>query len=264
MRPHTAPPGEAWGLGSGPFVLSGRPPHVSGEIELVNRSPERVKVRAIPARSSGKRGSAPAVSGNLRLSARLEPGRTERVFAHLEIAPETPPGTYEADAEVGTERARMVVHVFEKHAVVLRPGRVELRGAPGDSLAHVLVVANRGNVVYAVPRVVLVHLEERDWFGRSLVYALRETEQDDGHQAYLDRLLRELKATDVPPMRVELSAAAAEVAPGTTAEVGLTLTVPEGLAKGRTYLRTIPFMGAQLTFQIECNGSVQSSKRRPR
>lgn len=274
MQPHTAPPGEAWGLGPGPFLLSGTPPRVSGEIELVNRSSERVKVRAIPARAAAsavKRGGAAAPElGPVRMAARLEPGSRERVFAHLDLAPDTPPGTYEAELDAGGERTRVVVHVFEKQAVVVKPALVRLRGAPGEVLSHVLVVANHGNVPHTLPSAALVHLEERDWFGRSLVYALRETREQEGHQAYLDRVVREMKASDIPPMRVDVStgggpaAAGRELRPGGTLEVRLDLTLPEKLIKGRTYIRTIPFMGTQLTFQVECNGSLQSTRRRPR
>ncbi len=198
------------------------------------------------------------------MAAKLAPGQRARVRAQLEIDPFTPPGTYVTELDLGERRAPVVVHVFEKANIILKPRSVRLRGAPGDVLAHPLIVTNHGNITYTVPEVVLVHLEERDWFGRSLVFALRDLPEGEGHGAYLDRVVREMKATDTRPARVTLDTEPRELPPGATREVRLEMTLPQELIKGRTYIRAIPFMSTQLTFVVECNGTHNSKKRRPR
>jgi hypothetical protein len=270
MQAYSAPPGDAWQLGAGPFIFRGKPPFLSGQLELINHSDEKLKVRAIrtgpagPVSGTAKSKSASTVElGEIRLAARLLPGERVRVAAHLVVDPSTPPGSYAADLDLDRQRERMIVHVFEKHSVVLVPKTLELRGAPGDVLRHLLVVTNRGNVKHTFPEVALVHLEERDWFGRSLVYALRETAEDDGYQRYLDRVVREMRRTDMPPARVRIHSDVSELAPGATAEVELELTLPDRLIKGRSYTRTIPFMSTSLTFRVVCNGAAKSKKRRP-
>ncbi|MBI3015730.1 MAG: hypothetical protein HYY65_11895 [Candidatus Tectomicrobia bacterium] len=263
MQKHTAPPGQAWRLGAGPFILSGVPPMCSGDLELINASDEKVKVRAIGA--TGHKGEALAVRGlqEVRLAARLAPRDRARVRAHFFVDPYTPPGKYTAELACGEQREQVVVHVLEKLDVRVAPERLQFRGVAGQVFSQPLVITNRGNVTHTVPELALVHLEERDWFGRSLVYALRQTEEGESHQAYLDRLLREIRATDIRPARVTFHANPREIRPGETREVHAEITLPEKLIKGRTYVRAIPFMSTDLYFEVECNGTPGSNKRRP-
>ncbi|MGH7499350.1 MAG: hypothetical protein ACREL3_10920 [Gemmatimonadales bacterium] len=263
MQAYTAPPGKAWDVGSSRLVFRGKPPFLSGDLELINHSSEKLKVRTIRT-LPGKAGAASAPSlGDVRLAARLAPGERSRVRAHLMVDPSTPAGTYTARLDLGPRSEEITVQVFEKHAIVLAPNKVSLRGAPGDVLTHPLIISNRGNVTHTVPPVALVHLEERDWLGRSLVYALREMDPEEGHQGYLDRVIREIKSTDIPPVPVTIVGNADTIQPGGTIEVGLELTVPERSIKGRTYVRSITFMTSTLTFQLDCNGAAHSKKRRP-
>ena len=250
-------------LGDGPFVFRGKPPVISGNVELINDSAEKAKVRAIPTARGREGAIAREGFGELRLAARLEPGTRERVAAHFAVAPTTPPGRYTTELDLGDRRVPVVAHVFEKREVVLAPDPVELRGAPGDVLTHALVITNAGNVAQTLPEAALAHMEERDWFGRSMVYALREAGPDEGHAKYLDRVFKEMRTTDVAPVRVEIRDGGTEVAPGQTVETALTLTIPDKFVKGRTYVRDVPFMGTTLTVEIECNGSTKSTKRRP-
>ena len=47
MEPDTAPPQDAWRIGRGPFIFSGVPPLCVGDIDLINESDEKVRVRKI-------------------------------------------------------------------------------------------------------------------------------------------------------------------------------------------------------------------------
>lgn len=264
MQKYTAPPGEAWRLGVGPFIMSGVPPMCSGELEIINTSDEKVKVRAIAAIPTAREALAVRGLGELRLAARMAPRDRARVHAHFLVDPYMPPGKYTADLACGDQREQVVVHVFEKREIRVAPDRLPFRGTGGDILSHVLLITNHGNVTHTVPPLALVHLEERDWVGRSLVYALRQMEEGEGHHAYLDRLVREMRATDQRPARVTFHAEPPEIHPGETREIRLEIALPETLIKGRTYVRVLPFMSTELLFEVECNGAPQSSKRRPR
>ena len=130
MEPYTAPPEEAWRLGQGPFIFSGVPPMCTGDIELVNDSDQKVKVRAIPV--VGRDKVATLGAGELRVAASLAPHERKRVPAHFVLEPYTPPGSYTVDLCCGDQRETAVVHVFEKLGVQVEPDVIRVRGAGGD------------------------------------------------------------------------------------------------------------------------------------
>ena len=251
-------------IGEGPFIFSGVPPILTGEIELSNPSDEKIKVRSIPVvRQKG--GSAKSIAlTELQVGARLAPKQRMRASAHILIDPSTPPGSYSAEVSLGTGSRPIVAHVFENGDIQIDPPRIRLRGAAGDVLTSLAVVSNRGNVAETLRDVALVFLEERDWVGRSLVYALRDVDEAGDHQAYLDRLLHEMKTTIARPAKVSVSANRDVLRPGETTEVKVEIALPVELIKGRTYIGSTPLMSGKLSFEVEANGSINSTKRRPR
>lgn len=264
MQPHSAPPGVAWRLGKGPFIFGGVPPICAGDLELINASDEKVKVRTIPV--IGYKDSAASKFGlaELMVGVRLAPRDRTRARAHFILDPHTPPGTYTADISCGSQREPVVVHVWEKQSLRISPDEIRLRGAGGDLLSTLILITNEGNVTETMRDLALVFLEERNWVGRSLVYALRETGAEEGHQAYLDRLTREMRVTLARPARITRRSDDSELRPGETREVELEIALPAELIKGRAYFGQIPFMSGELFFEVECNGAQNSTKRRPR
>lgn len=264
MQRYSPPPGEAWRIGRGPFIFRGVPPLCTGNLDLFNDSGTKVKVRAIPVVGHKDLEASARGLGELQVGAHLSPHQHARALSHFVVDPFTPPGTYEGEIACGDQREPIVVHVFEKLSIGIEPGVVQLRGAGGDVLTSRLIVTNRGNVTQTLRHRAEVFLEERNWIGRSLVYALRDTKEEEGHQAYLDRALRELRATLARPAHVTIQAEGPEIQPGETREVGLEITLPAELFKGRTYFGSTPFMSSKLSFEVECSGASNSTKRRPR
>lgn len=282
---NTSPPGDGWRVTSERLVLRGAPPRLKGDVALVNESDEKRRVRTLAVRGAatlagaaspyadaetgreraGARPGAPtlAITAPLQLGVRLAPRDITRVRASLTIDPHTPPGRYTVDAE-GFAAGGVELEVLERLAIELSPPRLDLRGAPGEVLEASLVASNRGNVPVAIPSLALVHLEERFWMGRSLVYVLREVGRDTTHQAFLDRLLGELKATDTRPMTVEVKEGGGTLAPGAAATLHLRMQLPEELHKGRDYVRSLSFMHARLFVAVTCDAAAHSTKRRAR
>ncbi|MCC6929082.1 MAG: hypothetical protein IT359_08850 [Gemmatimonadaceae bacterium] len=266
MQRYSLPPGEGWRTGHESIVLRGAPPVLWGDVTLVNESDEKVKVRHLEVRArrdgDAEYGTHAALAPSaLRIGARLAPRVATRARASMTIDPQTPPGRYTVDAE-GFAEGGVVLEVLERVSVQLTPSRLELRGAPGDVLEAALWVSNRGNVPVAIPRAALVHLEEKFWMGRSLTYVLRDISRDAGATAFLDKLLAELKDTDIRPMRVDVESKEEELAAGASAALHLRLHLPEELRKGRDYVRSISFMHARLFVALTCDGSAASTKRR--
>lgn len=259
---HSAPPEKAWHLGEGPFIFSGIPPACSGELELINTSDQKVKVRTIPA--VHKEGPVAGVLGEVQLAASIAPHSRVRVPAHFRLDPRTPPGTYKTSLSCGKQREATVVHVHENNGFKVDPRRIFLHGSAGDVLSRMLVIRNTGNVAFSVPDVSMVWLEEQDWLGRTVVYALRESPKSEGHQQFFDRVLEELRSTMVPATRVLFESKQSEIKPGDMAQVLLKLTLPKELKKGRTYLGFIKIPTRRLWLEIECNRMLETDERRPK
>lgn len=263
MQDHTAPPGAAWRLGKGPFLFSGTPPICSGELDLINDSDEKVKVRAIPVGGPKERSAASPGLTQVRLAARLAPHGSARVPAHVELDPGTPAGRYAVELICADQREPAVVHVFERPAVEVEPRPIRLQGVGGESHGAQVILRNHGNVVETIPKLVLVFLEEQNWIGRSLVQTLQQVEKEDT-QSYLDRVLSELKGSVARPARVEVQGEATPLTPGESREIEIEITLPAQLIKGRSYTGSTRFMSGTLGFDVICNGSGSSTKRRPR
>lgn len=249
-------------LGSGPFIFEGSPPRCVGEIVLINASAEPVKIRSITATRASEKGASSPVPMRLDIGAVLPPRESVRTQAYFEIDPLTPPGSYNVNLSIGDKTETGVVHVWEKANLAIGPRTVPIRGASGDVVTKSVVVTNNGNVTHTFPNAALVYLEEHEWLGRAQVRALRQTGKDDGMERFLDNLIKELKETMPDEARVALHYKAAELRPGETHEFEVEMTLPEGLRKGRTYKGFAKFMGDEIKFQVDCNGTSNSYLRR--
>ena len=134
MEPRSVADGDAWRIDKGPFIFSGVPPLCVGALDLINESDEKVKVKVIPVDGHKDQAIADAGLTELRVGARLAPRHRTRARAHFLLNPDTPPGTYTADLCCGSQRERVIVHVWEKMAVRVDPSPIRLRGTGGDLL----------------------------------------------------------------------------------------------------------------------------------
>jgi hypothetical protein len=263
MELYTAPPEEGWRLGPGPFIFSGVPPLCVGDVDLINESDDKVRVRRIPVVGHMEQKVSSLGLGEVRVATPLLPRRRTRARAFFRVDPFMPPGTYKADLSSGGQQEAVVVHVWEKRSLRIDPGEIRLHGTAGDVVTSLVVVTNQGNVPETLREIALVFLEERNWLGRSAVFAMRETTAEDGHQAYLDRFLHELKDSLARPARVNLRSEIAELQPGETREIELDITLPTELMKGRMYFGSTKFMSSRLIFKVECTGANSSTTGRP-
>jgi hypothetical protein len=97
---------------------------------------------------------------------------------------------------------------------------------------------------------------------RSLVFALRETTEQEGYQAYLDRALREIRGSLLSPVRVTITAENGELQPGKTMETGIKLRLPTEMVRGRVYIGSAPLIGGTLELEITCTGRSRTRRRR--
>lgn len=250
----------SWRIGEHPLVFSGTPPLLGGEIELINESDQRVAPKHLEAHFDREHG----IHADLRVPGRLAANSRTRVRAQLVIDRATPPGTYHASVRAGTQTAAATVHVYPSRGATVSPGVLQFSGASGDHIELAVSLTNRGNVTHTLPKTGVIFFEESNWVGRSLVFALREAAADEGVQPYLDRVLHELVGSMAGTTTVTIGAPQRTLEPGVTLHATLTFTLPERLAKGRTYDTWLAIAGTRITFELLCNGSANSLLRRPK
>ncbi len=73
MDTQVAASAEAWRLDRGPFIFSGVPPMCVGDVDLINDSDEKVKVKAISVVGDEVRALGSTGLSELRIGARLAP-----------------------------------------------------------------------------------------------------------------------------------------------------------------------------------------------
>jgi len=263
MEMHTAPPEEAWRLGQGPFIFAGRPPLLVGELEIQNLAQEKLRVRGIETTGGDDPDSQRAYGMDVvRTVARLLPEQRARVAGHVVVQPSTPPGTYQTQLVCGDQREDAVIHVFPNEVVDIEPRPLTVAAAAGEPVSRVVIVTNRGNVAQPIPAVILIFLEERYWVNRSLVFALRETTDEEGHHAYLDRALREIRGSLISPVRVRITTESQELPPGQTVETGIELRLPTEMTAGRVYIGSASLIGGTLDLEIRCTEQIRTGRRR--
>lgn len=249
-----------WRIGTDELVFSGAPPLLTGEVELVNDSDEKVVPKDLQAHFDQDQG----IHVDLRVPVRLAPHSRMRVRAQCVVERETPPGTYRGSVRHGHEQTPTTVHVFERNATTVRPTVLHFAGAPGEHIEQHVFLTNNGNVTHTLSKRGVVFFEEANWVGRSLVFALREIAAEDGVQRYLDRVVKELVGSMASMTTVTIGAPHPTLKPGSTMEVKLAFDLPEQLTKGRTYGTWLNVAGAHITFELLCNGSANSTLRRPK
>ncbi len=263
MEMYTAPPGEAWRLGEGPFIFAGHPPLLTGELEILNIAQEKLRVRGVATTGGDDPDSQRAYGmGMVKTGARLLPQQRARVAGQVVVRPTTPPGTYRTQLVCGDQREDAVLHVFANELVNIQPRPLAIAAAAGESVSRVIIVTNQGNVARQIPAVVLIFLEELYWVNRSLVFALRETTEQEGYQAYLDRALREIRGSLLSPVRVTITTESRELQPGETVETGIKLRLPAEMVRERVYIGSAPLIGGTLELEITCTGRSRTGRRR--
>lgn len=250
----------AWQFGDAPPLFSGYPPYLRGHVELVNETDATLAPRGFAA-TLQHRGSERA---QLLIPVRLGPHSRVNAPAQLVVDRALPPGRYQAMVSAGDRSRSATVYVAEREMTQVTPSLLHHRGASGDDIDDDIVIHNRGNVSHTLPRSGLIWFEEMDWIGRVLVDALRESPPDESAVGYADRVISELRGSIVGTTTVTLQWPADTLVPGASAAATLSFTLPPGLTKGRTYRSWLPIAGTRIMFELVCDGSIKSTKRRGR
>ena len=187
------------------IVLTGPPGLLRTTVSVANAVDQRVSVRGLTLHRSGQQaliGAGAAV---------IAPGATAQVPVSFRLEPDTPPGEYAAEVEVGGIRREAVLRVEPDLSMHVSPHR--LLAQVGDQAVE-LALTNDGNL--AIP----------------LAAVVRARTDDGGPDPGPDVTL---KLTD-----------ATTAAPGTTSVLRGSLSVPDELDPTRRHTARVPVGTADL------------------
>ncbi|MEO6413871.1 MAG: hypothetical protein ABIO48_14885 [Pedococcus sp.] len=187
------------------IVLTGPPSLLRATVSVENAVDQRVAVRGLTLHRSGQQ--ALAGSG----AAVIAPGATAELPVSFRLEPDTPPGEYAAEVEVGGIRRQALLRVEPDLSMHVSPRRT-LAEVGRHELT--VTVANDGNLAIALAAVV-------------------RARTDDG-------------GPDPGPDVTLTLSAATTVAPGTTTVLHGHLTVPAELDPARRHTARIPVGTADL------------------
>lgn len=253
--PYSGEPGVDWHLAKESGIFYGTPGECRGELTFINTSNSKIKVRSLHTQEATKKrkGCHSLKPTEISLFARVEPNSESKVMAALKLPTNTAPGQYQASLIYGKEQCPIDITIIEHHEILISPSHIRLKGASGDKISCQLSITNLGNVALELGDVGMIWLREYDWIGRTVVYALREINEDDSYEDFGNKLLQTFRNDIIPPARIEFeSAKIVAIAAGETLVRNLTLTLPTSLMKGRRYAGFIKINENRIWLEVYC------------
>lgn len=240
-----------------PLVFAGPPGELTGRIRLHNPGDANVVLRDAGLKDP---------SGALRLpSARqklapvvLRPDQGGEVPLSIAVDPATPPGEHSAELDLGGRTRAVVLLVAESLDLSVLPASLVVVNAPGVEQRKRLVVANEGNVAFALGDPGAVPLQDdmlRGRVKRLVIEGLLEHEKPD-LEALLVALLAVVREEDdrLGHLEVRLAGGKVELRPGETKAVELAITLAGELPAGGRYRGRVPILTRDVDVVVPGSG----------
>jgi hypothetical protein len=240
----------------------GKPSACVGQVSIVNRSTEKVRLKKIPLSSPRLRGPIEVPLTHLPVFAYLPPGASAQVSVMLQLPPQTPPGRYAAEAVIGSELKPVLIDVLESWDIAIAPGHISLKLHEGERTSRLLQLANRGNMPWRVHRAAFASLQEVDGVHRSFSLALKNT-KGRSYEELLNDFVERMRETTIESPRLKFLDGPDILQPGEMSEFEIEISCPQNLKKHRRYVGKAVFENARLSLDIELiENGVPSKKER--
>ena len=251
-------PDTHWCLQDAEVQFSGPPYQCVGTLNVQNLSDQKLKIRYLPTTSDDKALCCEQLFCQLRVPANTQ----QKASARLNLPPNTPPGQYHVKIQVGDRAVNAQVEVLENDVLKMQPKRTVLEGCPGETITKTVNFHNQGNTEIVLPARSMVWFEERDWLGHNLVQTIRDTKTDDNYEDYLNALLKRFQKTMLPAITVEFDQNKdVLLPPASQLSRSFSVTLPEGLLKGKTYHGFVKVQRFRFWLAVYCNnGAVKKEK----
>jgi hypothetical protein len=230
-----------------PPVFYGPPAALHGSLRLTNPTDQKQKLVRLPLSAPGLAGLARAPAGELLLGARLQPGEQEAAGATIALDPRTPPGTYQAETNLGGRCQQIILHVVEVVDLRIQPDVIYLFTEGERRFTRRFVVENAGNVPVRLggrcAAMLVDVIEERAALRDSGARAC-EDPQSDALRELLCAWSRQqvgLAFLDRPDETIE---------PGEVRAGEATITLPDGLRPHRRYEARLELYNAGVLLDV--------------
>lgn len=239
-----------------PIVVVGPPESLEGELLLHNAGPDKLILRDVRVRGEAITRRAAEAGGPSELALRrvvLRPGQLRRLPLQLALSPNTPPGEYQAEVQVGAGVRQLVIHVTEVVRLEIDPDPVVIDNRPGDTISKRVVFSNRGNVPLNIGEIGAVVLDEEFLncrAGRAAV--MNSGEQLKGLDDFLAEYIRQTKVAlaQTGLLRVHNTAGSFTLAPGEVRAVDLEFRVPDKLDQRSRYFGAVALYTSNLDIVV--------------
>jgi len=187
------------------------------------------------------------------------PGVGPLTWLYAQLAPATPPGTYQG--RISTEKGELpcILHVLERHEVVVFPSMLELGVVSPGSRTHLhLTVYNNGNGDERLPRVMGLGALETEGLEEALSAAYR-----DPNLRGLDRVAKVADELALRHVLVRVTARNGHgvLRTGELRDLELELRWPTRMRAGRSYAGTWPIAaGQRLSARFTAAGDADTSE----
>lgn len=239
-----------------PIVVVGPPDSLGGELLLHNTGPDKLILRDVRLRGEAITRRAAEADGPSELALRrvvLRPGQLRRMPLQLALNPNTPPGEYQAEVQVGSAVRQLVIHVTEVVRLEIDPDPVVIENRPGDTISKRVVFSNRGNVSLSIGEIGAVVLEEEFLncrAGRAAV--MNSGEKVAGLDDFLAEYIRQTKVAleQTGLLRVRNTAGLFTLAAGEVRAVDLEFRVPDKLEQRSRYFGAVALYMSNLNIVV--------------
>ncbi len=257
-----------------PIVFTGTPGRLVGRLPVRNTGADRAVLRHATFRGDVVAGE---VAAPVRTTV-LRPSTGANLRTRLTIAPNTPPGDYYGEVEIGGSVRPALLRVVEKIDVVVQPSILLIENLPGTRITKRVLVTNRGNVPITVGHPGGIALDDErgecrvtratyEALGQALDAARAKPDEHDekesrraadveGPVLSLERAIGEwvtqgrdhLKAMGV--LGVRNVGGATTVEPGAQEPVEFVFRIPKGLDQHTRYIGSFPLYDTDMAFVI--------------
>jgi hypothetical protein len=239
-----------------PIIMVGPPESLAGELLLHNAGAEKLILRDVLVRGEAMTRRAAEAGGPSELALRrvvLRPGQLRRVPLQLALSPNTPPGEYHAEVQVGGRVRQLVMHVTELVRLEIDPDPVVVENIPGATATKRVVFSNRGNVPLRIAEIGAVVLDEEFLncrAGRAAV--MNSGEEVEGLDGFLGEYIRQTKVAlaQTGLLRVHNTAGPFTLEAGEVRAVELEFRVPDKLDQRSRYFGAVALYTSNLDIVI--------------
>jgi len=245
-------PEDGWSLTGGPYEFYGPPDNCRGEIQIRKKTGSKLKLRSLPHKQADRKKKL--LSCQLELNGSLREDGDHRLSARFRLDHTTPPGTYKRTIRCGDQEETVTLHVVAAPRFEFRPFDPLPSATAGQTISNRLLIRNRGNIPLELPDKTMVWFEEQDWTGRVMVHTLRESDAEEGHTRFLDRLHEKFRRSMMPLARVTFESDKSTVDPGEQLDCPIKVQVPEEFQKGRVYRGFIKLAGHKVWLELQSEG----------